>query len=178
MTINNILPIAVGTSSTNADLATKLGEIYEKASSDGSGVKLFRLVKNDSATTMTSNYVVITKYVLGVPSYKVTTTTTANNPAVCGVVPADFGSATIADQAYFLLQISGAAAFLCGNLTTSITTALTALGTATTAGNGQTVTITGTSTIFDSAAAFGKATFSAVVTAIGLSSTCIIEGLI
>ncbi len=178
MAINNILPIAVGTSSTSADLATKLGELYEKSNSDGTGAKLYRLVKNDSATTMAANYVVITKQVLGVPSYKVNTTTTANHPLVCGVVPSDFGSNTIADQAYFLLQVSGPCTFLCGNLTTSNTAAITALGTATTAGNGQTVTVTGTSTIYDAAAVFGKATFSAIVTAVGVASTGIIEGLV
>ncbi len=177
--INICLPIALGTSSTSADLATKLGELYEKSTSDGSGAKLYRLVKNDSGTTMAAGYVVITKLVLGIPSYKVTTTTTANNPAVCGVISQDF-SGTIADQAYFLLQVSGASTILMGNTAGSTTAVVVALGTATTAGNGQPViaTISVGAAPFDAAAVFGKCTNTAAVTAVGLTATCIIEGLI
>ncbi len=176
MAFDNVLPISVGNSSTNADLATKLGQIYEVANSV-SGTKLYRLVKNDSATTMAANYVVVTKFVLGVPSYKVTTTTTAANPAVCGVVPSAFTS-TIADQAYFLLQISGPASPLAGNTSVSNTEAVVALGTGTAAGHAKFVVTTVSAQGYDSTAVFGKCTASAGVSAAGIAIAAILQGLV
>lgn len=178
MPIQNILPIAVGQSSTNADLATKLGEIYEVSNSDGSGPDIYRLVKNNSAGTLSKNQVLVTGFLLGVPTYKVTTTTTAANPAVCGVVPVDFGSNTIADQAYFLLQISGSSTPNMANTSVSNTAAVVSLGTGTTAGYCQHVVTTVTAQGYDSAAAFGIATNSAGVTAAGQPGTALLQGLI
>lgn len=177
MAINNILPLSVGVSSTNAELATKLGELYEKTDAGTSGTKLYRLVKNNSAGTLSANFVVVTGYTSGVPNYKVTTTTTAKSTDVCGVVPSDFGSNTIADQAYFLLQVHGYATPLFANTSLTNTAAVLALTTATTAGYCQAVS-TVTAQGYDQMAAFGRATNSAAVTAAGQAGQAVIQGLI
>ena len=178
MAIQNVLPLSVGKSSTNADLATKLGELYEKPNAGSPGAKIYRLVKNGSSGTLTKNQLLITGLTLGVPTWVVTTTTTARLTTVAGVVPADFGSDTIADGAYFLLQVDGPALVNMALTTSSITSAITALTTSTAAGMAQEIATTSTPTIYDQGAVFGKAMASGSMSTAGTAAACIIQGLL
>jgi hypothetical protein len=180
MAINNILPLSVGTSSSNASFANNLGEIYEKVDYSGATPvsKLYRLVQNNSATTLSKNQVVVTGLTSSKPNYKVTTTVVAANPLRCGVVPAEFAGNTIADQAYFLLDISGYSTPNFAFTTMSNTSALVSLVTATTAGYCQPVFSTTTGVIYDAGAVFGVAINSTLVTAAGQPGFAILQGML
>lgn len=138
--VTNAPPIDVGSASTNAALADALGQKYAyrcntSNSNDApfTAVRGYKLVKNNSGTTLNPGAAVVEQRTSGVPNGSVTTTTTANDPTFVGIVPYEFVGATVADQAYFLVQIAGPGRPQLA-LTTTLNTLSACLGTATTAG--------------------------------------------
>ena len=177
----NAPPITVGVSDSNGALGQLLGQQYIYRSGTAStnaqpatSLRVFKLVKNNSGTTLAAGAAVIEQRTLGVPNGNVTTTTTANNPDFAGVVPHEFGTATVASGDYFLLQVGGPARPQFA-LTTTLNTLSSMLGTATTAGYLQpligTATGTAAATLQDVQAYIesgaGIATNTAAVTAAG-----------
>lgn len=179
MANNNALPIDIGVSDTNANLAQLLGEVFVKGTLGSPGYRAFLMVKNASGGTLSKNQVLVrTTDTSGSPGWGVTTTTTANDQDVIGVVPSDFGSNTIAANAYFLLQVGGYCTPNFANTSlTRTTNAGGALATATTVGYCQSYTAaTDAATVL--ATAIGKATNTAGVTAAGAPGTALLFGLI
>lgn len=76
-----------------------LGRVYEI---DGAH---WRLVKTSSSLTSCGRFVVVTAVSGGLPTYAVTTTTTANNKLVVGVLHAD--QEDLASGDFCLVQVSG-----------------------------------------------------------------------
>lgn len=180
MAINNILPLSVGTSSSNASFANNLGELYEKVDySTATPVsKLYRMAQNNSSGTLSKNQVLVTGLTSSKPNFKVNTTVVAANVLRCGVVPSEFGSNTIADQAFFLMEVSGPTTPNFAFTTMSNTCPLVSLVTATTAGYCQPVQSTTTGVIYDAAAIFGVAINSTLVTAAGQPGYAILQGIL
>lgn len=141
MLTQNTPPIAVGESDTNGALAQCLGQNYvrrNQSSTVAQGTLLgYKLVKNNSGGTLAAGDALVIQRTSGVENGSVTTTTTANDPDWAGIVPAEFGSNTIANGAYFLMQTMGPGrpkfAQTASNFTVTATGG-SALGTATTAG--------------------------------------------
>ncbi len=106
--LNCILPFAVGKSDASTALAASLGNLYEV---DG---KIYRLCKNGASDILTAaQKTLVTALSSGVPTWVVTTTTTANSWLAAGVVPVGqvgtgATSTTLVAGDYFLLQVSGA----------------------------------------------------------------------
>lgn len=193
MTQLNTIPLTVGTADVTGMFAQDLGTQYVLRSGVSSTNtapvvnKVYRMVFNNSATTLAAGAALIEQRTSGCRNGKVTTTTTANDPTFAGIVPAEFGSGTVAASAYFLMQIAGPGSAQFSNTetymimpTTATNTACSGLlGTATVAGYLMAITNTGTGTtaaLFNDigyfmAAGLAMTTASAVVTAAGQLGT-------
>ncbi len=175
MSFNNVLPLAVGSSSTSASFAGNLGEVYEVGAAGSPGWKLYRMVKN-GAVALVKNAAVVTAFTLGLPTWVVVASDTANDPNVAGVVPADVGSTGVPIGAYFLVQVAGAATPNAAATTLS-RTSIGPIITTGTAGTVQAFTaVTDPAVVV--AATMGNATNSAAVTAAQLPITVWLEGLL
>ena len=160
MWIGNTPPINVGEqdTSTSSGLVQNLGMqmVYWSplTSATASGARKvvlrgYQLVQNNSGTTLAAGAAVIAEDTLGVRNGKVTTTTSTNDATWLGVVPQEFGTNTVANQAYFLLQVAGPGRVQAANTATNLTETAAGgalLGTATTAGYVQLLYATGTGT--------------------------------
>jgi len=175
-------PIAVGQSDTNGALAQVLGQSYifrggVSSTSAVVCVRGYKLVYNNSGTTLAAGATLIEERTLGVRNGNVNTTVVAAHPDAAGIVPADFGSNTVAAGSYFLMQTSGPGKARFASTAATYIAALTstaslALGTATTAGYAQLLSIATTAaTLADLGLYLGATmavmTNSAVVTAAG-----------
>lgn len=141
------LPLPVGQSGTDGVYGQVLGQLFGDFSATNKNTYIYMWVQNNSGTTLAAGDAVVGEYSSGVFAGTVTTTTTANNPNIAGIVPNAFGSNTIANGAYFALLVNGP------GRPKYATTAITqtsvgsgALGTATTAGYVQPLTGTATGT--------------------------------
>lgn len=181
--IGNTPPIGVGQADANGNSFSVLGEQYRTRVAVTTGgpltvLKAYKMVKNNSGGILTAGMALIEQYTNGAPNGLVTTTTTVSDPAWAGIVPAEFGSNTVAANAYFLMQIAGPGRPQFAH-TASIVTATAsngaALGTASTAGWVQlligTATGTAAGTLNDVGigitACLGMATNSAAVASAG-----------
>ena len=175
MSFNNVLPLAVGSSSTSASFAGNLGEVYEVGNTGAPGWKLYRMCKC-GAVALAKNAVVSTAFSAGQQTWVVAVTAVANDPNVAGVVPADVGTTGVPIGAYFLLQIGGAA--LANAAATTLTN--TSLGPVLASGTAGTVqaftAVTDPAVVM--AAALGQATNTAGITAAGLPIAVWLEGLL
>jgi hypothetical protein len=182
MWLTNAPPISVGVSDTNGALAQALGQNYayrngtdNTNSAPWTAIRGYKLVFNNSGTTLAAGAAVVMQSTTGALNGYVTTTTTANDPTFIGIVPYEFGTATVAAASYFLVQTVGAGRPQLA-LTTTLNTLSAALGTATTAGYMQplvgTASGTAAATLNDVMAYIlasgGRATNTAAVTAAGL----------
>lgn len=157
--MNKTFPITIGTSDTSGMLAQDLGQHYfvRGAVSTSSvalvATKTYRLVFNNSATTLNAGAALVEQRTSGMRNGYVTTTTTTNDPYFAGVVPTEFGTSTVLASAYFLMQIGGPGKAQFANTEATLNapatvtnTAVFILGTATTAGYLQLLTATATGT--------------------------------
>ncbi len=180
----NTPPLLVGQASTNGSLKQDLGQEYwlrgaatAADTSPSFTLRGYRLMYNNSGGTLAAGAVLIEERTTGVENGNCNTTTTATHPDACGIVPAEFGSNTVAIGAYFLIQIAGPGkAQFASTATTYIVqttvSASAAFGTATTAGYAQLISVATTLLTLDLIGAYGEGTLgrltnSAVVTAAG-----------
>lgn len=180
------LPLPVGQAGTDGVYAQSLGQKYGDYDPDTENTYAYVWVKNNSGGTLAAGDIVIAEFTDGVFAGNVTTTTTANNPNAIGIVPNEFGTNTVADDAYFALLVNGPGRPKFAQ-TTIVSTGPggAALGTATTAGYAQLLTGTATGTAAPStadvstyvAAIVGRATATAGVTAAGQQGYAVIQCL-
>lgn len=164
--------------STDVGAANSLGETWWE------GDAQYRLVQNNTSSALASaaSKPLVTAFSAGVPTWKVTTTTTADSDAVAGVVPSDIATiSTTSGQLdagdIFAVQIRGPGSVLAEN-TTAIDGDI--LSTSTTAGQADelvdgTAAATLTTALSYQKAGFAVATNTAGVTAAGLAITCVIN---
>lgn len=131
-----VTPFPVGTASTDAELAADLGNVYWV------GAKAYRLVKAAAALSGARYMTLVTAVSSGVRTWACTTSTTANDPLVAGVVPAtqvdSLGAAGLLSGDYFLIQVSGS----CKGISAAAIAASVPVGTSTTAGKIDDASIT------------------------------------
>ena len=94
-----IAPGGKGLAAYNTLYSVNLGRIYEI---DGAH---WRLVKTSTSLTSCGRFAVVSAVSGGLPTYAVTTTTTANNVLVTGVLHAD--QVDLASGDFCLVQVSG-----------------------------------------------------------------------
>lgn len=180
------LPLPVGSSGTDGVYAQSLGQKFGDFDFDNENTYVYMWVKNNSGGTLAAGDAVVMEYSSGLPTGGVTTTTTANDPDIAGIVPIEFGSNTIADDAYFALLVNGPGRPKYAQTTITATSVGNgALGTATTAGYVQPMTGTTTGTAAADTAALatyvngylGVAVDTAGVTAAGQKGYAVIRCL-
>lgn len=182
MTWLNAPPIILGQSSTNGSLAQALGQEYwlrggVSSTSAVNTLRGYRLMYNNSGGTLAAGDVLIEERTTGVENGYCTTTTVAAHPDCCAIVPAEFGTNTVAAASYFLAQIAGPgkakfASTAATYIVQTTVSASAAFGTATTAGYAQLISVATTTLTLDLIGAYAEATLgrltnSAVVTAAG-----------
>lgn len=138
MSVSNVLPFPLGSTSTNASYASLLGSEYRVMST--SGPKTFKLVKAAAQIASPARKCVISALdSSALPTWNVNTTTTANSPV--GLVISTDYSSTIASGAYFLAQWQGPAEVI----SAAAVAASALVGTSTTAGKADDASVTGAS---------------------------------
>lgn len=160
-------PLLPGQYTTEDDLDADLGKVYlvDKC--------LYKFVKAGVAITNAGGKVLVHTMSAGVPTNAVTTTTSANEQEVAGVVPVTGDIASGTDfliNTRFLVQLSGPARVKAG--LTTITSGA-ALGTYTTAGTASKIATTVTANVA-LPAFLGYATNTAAATAVNTLITCIL----
>lgn len=180
------LPLPVGESGTDGVYGQTIGQKFGAFDFDNENTYVYMWVKNNSGGTLAAGDAVVGEYSSGVFAGTVTTTTTANDPDIAGIVPIEFGSNTIANQAYFALLVNGPGRPKYAQTTiTGTSVGNGALGTATTAGYVQPLTGTTTGTAAASTADvaayangyLGVAVDTAGVTAAGQKGYAVIRCL-
>jgi len=165
-----LLPFPLGYADASGTYTGAVGNVYGP---DVDG-KVYRLVSATAAITAPARKAVVTAFSAGVPTYAVDVTSTAANGAICGVVPTEYGSTTIAIGAVFLVQIAGPASVLAQS-SSIVDTQSVGLTTSTDAG----VVCAISSSATPSQAL--RAVFAFPTNTTGVSSgspiTCILEGL-
>lgn len=132
---NNVLPMPVGSSVSNASLASLLGQVYKVESANGT--KTYRLAKAAAEITSPARKLVVSALSTGLPTWSCNTTTAAAaQPG--GLIPSTH-TTTIASGAYFLLQTGGPAEAI----SAAAIAANVSIGSSTTAGKADDATITG-----------------------------------
>ena len=112
--INNSLPFAIGTTSTSGIYAALVGQLYKDFSTTY-GERIFRLAKC-GATALPANAAVVSAVSSGKKTWVCTTNTAGASSQVAGVLPIEYtGTAAVAIDAYFLLQVGGNCPVIAGD---------------------------------------------------------------
>lgn len=160
-------PLQPGKYTTDDGLDSDLGKVY--LINKG----LYKFVKTGVAVTNAGGKVLVHTMSAGVPTNAVTTTTSANEQEVAGVVPiaGDIAATTaLASGTRLLVQISGPSKIRAG--TTTVSSGI-ALGTGTTAGTASRIATTVTALVA-LPAYIGYATNTVAATAVNVVVTCML----
>lgn len=112
--ISNVLPFAVGSTGTSGTFAALVGQLYKDFSATY-GERIFRLAKC-GATALPANATVVSAVSSGKKTWVCTTTTAGPHSQVAGVLPIEYtGTAAVAVDAYFLLQVGGNCPVIAGD---------------------------------------------------------------
>lgn len=129
------LPLSIGSTSTNASLASLLGSRYTVATANGE--KTYILVKSAASLASPARKIVLSALSTGLPTFICDVTSTAAlQPAF--VIPSVY-TATIATGTYYMAQVYGAAEVL----SAAACAINVPIGTSTTAGKADDASITG-----------------------------------
>ncbi len=132
----NTVPIRIGTASARAEHAKDLGKLYFI---DGKG---FRVVKMSASLAAAATKVIVSAVSAGAFTWACTTSTTAGDPTVVGVIPAgqtgSTGTTGLLLGDYLMVQVSG----LCDALTAATVTNNALVGCSGTAGKVDDASIT------------------------------------
>jgi hypothetical protein len=112
--VSNVLPFAVGVVSTSGTNAALVGQLYKDFSATY-GERIFRLARC-GATALPANATVVSAVSSGKKTWVCSTTTAGSHSQVAGVLPIEYtGTAAVAIDGYFLLQVGGNCPIIAGD---------------------------------------------------------------
>jgi hypothetical protein len=168
----NIFDFPVGSVRLTGDtsMAAQLGQLATQ------GDKIYRLVKANGAIASPAGKIMTSTYSSDGKAWAVNVPTTVQLPCD-GVIPADYGTTTIATGSYFWMQVSGIVSVLAGGTTMVYGSTTLSLVSGNTSGQAAVYTAgTDAVTVFNSA--IGSLLNTAVVTAAGDTVKMMIVGMV